>query len=109
MAVIRVLHVGVGPIGAGVARQIADRPGFSIVGAVDLDPAKIGHDLGDIIGSSARLRLRVTNDLALAIKKGRPDVVVHCTGSALTTVMAQLRAILNTKTPIVSTTEELSY
>ena len=109
MAVIRVLHVGVGPIGAGVARQIADRPGFSIVGAVDLDPGKIGHDLGDIIGSSARLRVRVTDDLALAIKKGRPDVVVHCTGSALTSVMAQLRAILKTKTPIVSTTEELSY
>jgi 4-hydroxy-tetrahydrodipicolinate reductase len=109
MAAIRVLHVGVGPIGAGVARQIADRPGFSLVGAVDLDPGKVGHDLGDIIGSSSRLRVRVTDDLAAAIKKGRPDVVVLCTGSSLASVMPQLRAILKTRTAIVSTTEELAF
>lgn len=109
MAAIRVLHVGVGPIGAGIARQIAGRSGFSIVGAVDLDPDKIGRDLGDIIGSSARLRLRVSDDLTAAIRKGRPDVVVHCTGSSMAAVMPQLRAILKTKTAIVSTTEELSY
>ena len=30
---IRVLHYGLGPIGAAVVRQIADRRGFRIVGA----------------------------------------------------------------------------
>lgn len=109
MAAIRVLHVGVGPIGAGIARQIAGRSGFLLVGAVDLDPGKVGRDLGDIIGSSSRLRVRVTDDLGAAIKKGRPDVVVHCTGSSLASVMPQLRAILKTRTAIVSTTEELSF
>ena len=38
---IRVLHVGLGPIGAAVARQIASRKGFRIVGAIDIDPKKI--------------------------------------------------------------------
>ena len=39
---IKVLHFGLGPIGAGVVRQVAQRKGFKIVGAVDIDPAKVG-------------------------------------------------------------------
>ena len=45
---IKTLHIGLGPIGAGVVRQVSSRKGFKIVGAVDIDPAKIGMDLGDV-------------------------------------------------------------
>ena len=31
---IKVIHFGLGPIGAAVVRQVADRKGFKIVGAV---------------------------------------------------------------------------
>ena len=41
MATIRVMHFGLGPIGCAVARQIAARPGFKIVGGIDIDPAKL--------------------------------------------------------------------
>ena len=47
---IRVLHFGLGPIGAGVVKQVAARKGFKIVGAVDIDPAKVGRDLGEVAG-----------------------------------------------------------
>ena len=50
---IRVLHYGLGPIGIAVARQVAERKGFKIVGAVDIDPAKAGRDLGEIAGLGA--------------------------------------------------------
>lgn len=109
MAKIRVLHFGLGPIGAAIARQIAGRPGFVIVGAVDIDPEKIGHDLGDVIGLSSRLKVRVQGDAAKTLKATRPDVVVHCTGSTLKGVLPQIATILKARTPIVSTTEELSY
>ena len=39
---IRVLHIGLGPIGAAVVRQVATRPGFKAVGAIDIDAAKLG-------------------------------------------------------------------
>ena len=42
---IRVIHFGLGPIGAAVVRQVANRKGFKVVGAVDVDPAKVGRDL----------------------------------------------------------------
>ena len=47
---IRVLHYGLGPIGAAVVKQVAERRGFKIVGAVDIDPAKAGRDLGEVAG-----------------------------------------------------------
>ena len=100
---------GLGPIGAAVARQVASRKGFQIVGAVDIDHAKVGLDLGDVIGLGKKLRVRVTNDAAGAIKSGKPDVAVLCTSSSLKAVMPQIEAVLKKKVAIVSTTEELSY
>jgi len=106
---IRVLHFGLGPIGAAIARQIAGRRGFTIVGAVDIDPAKAGEDLSKVIGHPKRLGVRVQADAAQALRATKPDVVVHCTSSSLKAVLPQLAVIMKAKTPIVSTTEELSY
>lgn len=106
---IRVLMYGLGPIGAAVARQLASRKGFQIVGAVDIDRAKIGLDLGEVIGLGKKLRVRVTNDVNGAIKAGKPDVAVLCTSSSLKKVMPQIEGVLKKKVAIVSTTEELSY
>jgi 4-hydroxy-tetrahydrodipicolinate reductase len=106
---IRVVHVGLGPIGAGVVRQVAGRRGFKIVGAVDIDPAKVGRDLGDVAGAGRQLRVKISADARKTIKSSKPDVVVLCTSSSMKTVLPQMAAILELKVPIVSTTEELSY
>ncbi|HTV03678.1 MAG TPA: hypothetical protein VMF13_24205 [Luteitalea sp.] len=106
---IRVLHVGLGPIGVGVVRQCATRKGFKIVGAVDLDSEKIGKDLGDVAGLEGALGVTVQGKLGAAIKAGKPDVVVLCTSSSLEKVTDQIADVLKHKLPIVSTTEELAY
>src|SRR5918992_1125945 len=106
---IRVMHVGLGPIGAAVVRQVAARKGFQIVAAVDIDPNKVGKDVGDVVGGGRRLRVKVTSDLAKTIKASKPDVAVLCTSSSLKRVMPQFEEVLKYKLPIVSTTEELSY
>lgn len=106
---IRVLHVGLGPIGAAVVRQVVERRGFTAVGAVDVDPQKIGRDLGDVVGVGRRLRLKVSGDLAATVKATKPDIVALCTSSSLKVVRDQLAAILKLRLPVVSTTEELAY
>src|SRR5260370_20354899 len=106
---IRVLHFGLGPIGAAIVQQVAVRPGFKIVGGIDIDPAKVGRDLGGVAGLSKRLDIKVSADAAKALKSPRPDVVMLCTASSIKKVMPQIETILKSKTPIVSTTEELSY
>ena len=106
---IKVVHVGLGPIGAAVVRQVAGRKGFRIVGAVDIDPAKAGRDLGAVAAVGHPLKVKVTADAKKAIKAGKPDVAVLCTGSSVKRVLPQIESLLKLKVPIVSTTEELSY
>jgi 4-hydroxy-tetrahydrodipicolinate reductase len=108
-APIKVLHVGLGPIGTAIVRQVAARKGMKVVGAVDIDQAKVGRDLGEVAGLERPLKVKVSGDLRKAIKATRPDVAVLCTSSSLKKVMEQMETILRLKVPIVSTTEELSY
>jgi len=106
---IRVMMMGLGPIGAAVARQVADRKGLKIVAAVDIDPAKVGKDLGELLGLGKRLGVKVTADAAPALRATRPDVAVLCTSSSLRRVLPQFETVLKARVPIVSTTEELAY
>ena len=108
MPSIRVVHFGLGPIGAAVAQEIARRPGFKIVGGIDSDPAKIGRDVGDVAGLPGRIGVRIERD-ASRIRKMKPHVVVLCTDSRMKAVVPQLEAILRAKAPVISTSEELAY
>src|SRR5262245_59375145 len=105
---IRVLHIGLGSIGAAVAQQILDRKGFQIAGAVDLDPQKVGRDVGDVI-ERRKLRVKVTSDIGKTIKAAKPDVAVLCTNSSLKVVLPQFEEVLKHRVPIVTTTEEAAY
>jgi 4-hydroxy-tetrahydrodipicolinate reductase len=106
---VRVLLYGLGPIGAMVARQVATRDGFRIVGAVDVDPAKVGRDVGEIAGLERPVRVKVSPDAAEILKRSQPDVVAICTSSSIKNVMPQIEGALKAKVPVVTTTEELSY
>jgi len=106
---IRVMHFGLGPVGAAIVKQIAARPGFKIVGGIDIDPAKVGRDLGDVVGLSRRIGVKISDKPARVLKSAKPDVVVLCTSSSIKKVMPQIEMILKAKKPIVSTVEELAY
>jgi hypothetical protein len=109
MSSIRVMHFGLGPVGAAIVNQMASRNGFRSVGGIDVDPMKAGRDLGDVVGLPRRLGVKVSADAGKALKTARPDVVVLCTSSSIKTLLPQIETILKTKTPIVSTNEELCY
>jgi hypothetical protein len=105
----RVMLVGLGPIGAGVARQLFDRPNFKLVAAVDIDPDKVGKNLGDVVDLGRGTRLKVAEDAVATIRQTRPDVAVLCTSSSLKKVWPQIEMVVKRRVPVVSTTEELAY
>ena len=106
---IRVVLVGLGPIGAAVARQLVERKGFQIVGAVDIDPLMVGKDAGDVLEVGRKLRVKVHDSIGKTIKATKPDVAVLCTSSSLKRVMPQFEEVLRYRVPIVTTTEEAAY
>jgi len=106
---IRVMLVGLGPIGAAVARQVIDRKGYQLVGAVDIDPNKTGRDAGDVLELGRKLRLKVSPEIGKTIKATKPDVAVLCTSSVLKSVVPEFEQVLKHRVPIVTTTEEAAY
>lgn len=109
MNVYRTIHYGLGPIGQELARLAAGRSSIQIVGAVDIDPAKVGKDLGEVIGLDRSLGVPVRSDADALFKEVPADAVLHTTGSYLTQVWSQLEGIVNGGLNIISTCEELSF
>lgn len=104
---IRVLCFGLGPIGLGIARLAAQRSHLQIVAALDVDPAKIGCDLGDLLGGPPA-DIIVTGDLAEALACS-PDVALHATSSQLSQITPELEALMAAGVRVISTCEELAY
>lgn len=109
MRVYRSIHYGLGPIGQELARLAAAREQIEIVGAIDIDPAKVGKDVGEVIGLDHPLGVVVRDDAAALFREVNADVVLHTTGSYLSQVWPQLEGIITGGVNIVSTCEELSF
>jgi hypothetical protein len=106
---IRILHYGLGPIGVRIARLVASRPNLLCVGAVDIDPSKVGQDVATVAGLGQRVGVTVQPELRTALTQEKPDLVLHATGSRLSSVLPQFLALAEAGLPVVSTCEELSY
>jgi len=104
---IRVIQYGFGPIGSATARHAVERAGLKLVGGVDIDPAKVGKDVGEVIGLERPLGFTVAEKLAQT--EANADVVLHATSSYLDWVKDQLIEILEAGLDVVSTAEELSF
>ena len=69
---ITVAQYGIGPIGAEIVKLLLTKSWIKIIAAVDVDPQKIGKDLGEVIGIDHKLGVIVTANL-----KEKPAVVCH--------------------------------
>ena len=106
---IRAIQYGIGPIGASIAKLLREKQSIEIIGAIDTDPAKVGRDLGEVVGASdAPWGVKVSAD-AKEVLGQAADVVMHTTSSSLAKVMDQLLSCLEAESCVVSTCEELSY
>ncbi len=105
---VRVVQMGLGPIGRGIAARATRESGIEVVGAVDPDPALVGRDLGDVLGIEAH-PVPVVASLDDLCDQAQPDLVLHATGSFLAEVADQLRMALNRGLSVISTCEELAY
>lgn len=105
---IKVIQYGLGPIGNITTKYLIEKGKFEIVGAIDIDPAKIGKDVGELAGLE-KIGVNVSNDAEKLFKEIKADVVVLTTATSLKKVTPQIIQILNYGLPVVSTCEELSY
>jgi len=104
---IRVIQYGLGPIGCATARLVAERGSLDLVGAVDIEPAKVGKDVADVIGLDAPLGIEVKPSIGEVGESA--DVVLHTTNSFFDQFAGQVAKLLEAGFDVVSTSEELSF
>jgi 4-hydroxy-tetrahydrodipicolinate reductase len=106
---IKILHIGLGPLGQKIIKYISERKGLETIGAVDTDPEKAGKDIGEICSLGKNLGIRVSSDPASAMAGKKPDAVLLTTVSSLEKLACQVEEIAGYGLNIVSTCEELSF
>ena len=106
---VRVVHVGLGPMGQRIARHIlSDRTGIQYVGAIDVDPALEGKDLGEVVGAGSA-GVHVTGDAARVFDETRPDIAIYTTVSSLRAFLPQTEIAIRSGVNVISICEELAY
>ena len=106
---IEVLCVGLGPIGLRIASRILSRPDLEIVGAVDIDPEKVGKELISLLETQAPAGLRVSAEIFPRRDRVRAAIALHSTTSSLIHAAPQLEELLAAGYNVISTCEELAY
>jgi hypothetical protein len=106
---LHLIQYGLGPIGCRMARHVLERDGLELVGAVDVDPAKVGKDVGEVISLGQLLGMPVHAKLGEVLAQKKADVVLHTTNSYFDLFKSQIIEILEAGLDIVSTSEELSF
>jgi 4-hydroxy-tetrahydrodipicolinate reductase len=106
---IRVVHYGLGAIGSGSARLTAMQRGLEVVGAIDLDPEKVGRDVGEVIGLGQPIGAPVSSDAVALLRHAHPDIVIHATASLFHQVYPQILECVSARANVISTCEEMVY
>jgi len=110
MRKLNVVSFGVGVIGSLTANFILEEKQrqLNLVGAYDIDPKKVGKDLGSVIGLGRTTGVKVSDDLDKVLKHD-VDAAIHTTSSYLKGAYPQLVSVVRHGVDIVSSCEELSY
>ncbi len=109
---IRVVQVGLGPLGRLIASDIAAHESLELAAAVDVDPRLAGKSLAEIApGASSDLRVLASVDELpeSAKRKQRLDAAVVTTQSDLERCAPTFRTLLRRGLAVVSTCEELVW
>jgi 4-hydroxy-tetrahydrodipicolinate reductase len=106
---IKVAQFGLGPIGLETLKLAATKPWAEIVGGIDIDPAKIGKDLGELTGIKALRRRMVYGSLKELVAHGKPDIIFHTAVSKFKAAFTQIEPMARQGISVVSSCEELLF
>ena len=106
---MRVVQYGVGKMSLYTMRYVYEKGG-EIVGAVDINPAVIGKDIGDILGVEKKnVTVVSTEDAKEMLKNTKPDICIVTTMSLLNDLENPLMLCAELGINAITTCEEAFY
>ena len=105
---MKVIQIGLGPLGQKITQFITQRESLEIIGAIDVSPEIIDRDLGEHCGLD-NMGIKIQSSIGECLRSARPDAAILTTVSTMEKITPQIEEIVSYGIPIVSTCEELSY
>jgi hypothetical protein len=105
---VRVVHFGLGPLGAAIAQAVASRDGLVSVAAIDPLTARAGADLGDVAGLGSTVGVTVASEPS-ALRDLEADVVLFVPESDFDSSTTDLELLLELGLNVVMISPELAY
>lgn len=106
---IRVIVLGTGQMGSGIARLVTAKKGLQLVGAFSRRAHRGGMDLGQAIGMDKPLGIPISINLERLIEETQPDVAIQATCSHITDAVAEVSILVNHGVHVISIAEEMAY
>ena len=106
---IRVLVLGTGQMGSGVARVVLEKKGLKLAGAFGRRAERAGLDIGQAIGLGRELGMALAADLDTAIKQANPHIAIQTTCSTVDDAMGEITALVERGIHVISIAEEMAY
>lgn len=106
---IRVLVLGTGQMGSGIARLLLKKQGLQLVGAYGRRAERSGMDLGRAIGLERDLHIPVSADLPSIIRDTQPHVAIQATCSRLDDAKNEIMTLVSQSVNVISIAEEMAY
>lgn len=107
MTNLKIIQVGLGPLGQKAVTYLLDRPCFQIVGALDVNPELIGKDVADVSGRPS-IGVPISTTLSPEIYQAA-DCAILTTVSTMEAITPQILNLVRQGVPVVTTCEELAY
>ena len=106
---VRVVQYGTGKMSVYTMRYVYEKGG-EIVGAIDVNPAVIGKDIGEIIGDGNKgVKVTDAKDAEAMLKEVKPDIVIVTTMSLLNDIKDACMLCSKLGINAISTCEEAFY
>lgn len=106
---IKVVQYGTGKMSVYTMRYVYEK-GAEIVGAIDVNPAVIGKDIGEIMGTENKgVKVVSVEEAENMIKETKPDIVIVTTMSLISDVEEALMLCAKLGVNAITTCEEAFY
>ncbi len=107
--VIRVLVLGTGQMGSGIARLVLKKQGLQLIGAYGRRAERAGMDLGRAIGLDRDLGIPLGVELSAVIEQTQPHVAIQATCSRLDDAKEEITMLIEHGVNVISIAEEMAY
>lgn len=106
---IRIVVLGTGQMGSGIARLLLEKPGLELVGVYARRKERSGLDLGTLIGLDKELGISVSNHLETTLQQTQPHIAIQATCSRVADAVGEITTLIRHGVHVISIAEEMAF